>query len=278
VYLNRAWAEADLRIATGFIEPHFFAGFSGGGKAVVPGVAGLDTILRLHRAGLIADPASTWLRLDENPTQEAIRAAVRLLPPHFLVNVTLDPAGAITGVFAGDWELAHRLGTDFCGRHSTFPVVGHYRLALTTNGGHPLDQNLYQTVKGMSAAARLLAPGGTLVIASACTAGVPDFGGFGAMLGRHPRPEHFLAGLDLTAPAAHDQWEAQALAQLLVQHRIELYSSLPTERVRRAWLEPVADLSRRMTELLDANAQERLALMPRGPLAVPVPADAPPTA
>ncbi|MBO0782707.1 MAG: nickel-dependent lactate racemase, partial [Ktedonobacteraceae bacterium] len=110
VWVNRRYLEADLRIVTGFIEPHFFAGFSGGAKGVIPGLAGIQTIQRLHNAPLIGDRRSTWAVLDGNPVHQGIREAVSLCPPEFLVNVTLDQERHITGVFAGDYVEAHLAG------------------------------------------------------------------------------------------------------------------------------------------------------------------------
>ncbi|MEW6521995.1 MAG: nickel-dependent lactate racemase [Bacillota bacterium] len=270
VWLHRSYVEADLRVVTGFIEPHFFAGYSGGGKGIMPGIAGIDTILSFHCARLVGDPATTWLELDNNPTQQAVLDAVQLCPPHFLVNVTLDDQRAITGVFAGHWQQAHRAGTAFCGKHATIPVTCTYPVVLVTNGGHPLDQNLYQTVKGMSAAARITSPGGNIVVASACSAGIPDYGNFRELLWRYPDPSSLLQSLP-PGPAVHDQWEAQVLAGIVSSFPVHLYSELAPEVARRCWLQPVDDLESLVQSLLSTSGPGgRLAVLPRGPLAVPM--------
>lgn len=269
VWLHRAWVEADLRVVTGFIEPHFFAGYSGGGKGIMPGVAGIDTILNFHSARLIGDPSTTWLQMAGNPTQQAVIEAVELCPPHFLVNVTLDDQRAITGVFAGHWQKAHAAGIAFCQRHATVTAPAAYPVVLVTNGGHPLDQNLYQTVKGMSAASRITGAGGSIVVASSCAAGIPDHGNFRNLLWEHDDPHLFLRSLP-SGPAGHDQWQAQVLANIVNAFPVYLYSQLAHDTVRRCWLRPVDDLEALIPSLLaQYGPGARVAVLPRGPLAVP---------
>ena len=150
VFLNKEYLNADIRIALGFIEPHFFAGFSGGPKAVAPGVASIETIFRLHRAELIADPNSTYGVLHENPLHREIRECVALCPPDFLLNVTLNAEKKISGYYAGDLSLAHAKGCADVKASAMVPVETPFPLVVTSNSGFPLDQNLYQTVKGIS--------------------------------------------------------------------------------------------------------------------------------
>lgn len=269
IRLHEAYVQAQLRVVTGFIEPHFFAGFSGGAKAVLPGIAALDNILRLHGPEFIAHRCNTWFARDKNPTHEAIVAAARLCPPHFLVNVTLDRAHHITGFFSGDWAEAHRAGCEFCARYSSVDRTRKYPVVLTTNGGYPLDQNLYQTVKGMSAASRIAAPGGDIVIASACEAGIPSAGNFKHLLLSHDSLEALVLA-SRCQPAVLDQWEAQAMAAVLSNHRVHLYSQLAPETVRDCFVHPVTDLSCTIIRLLDEHGPDaHMAVMPLGPLAVP---------
>ncbi|MEA3366118.1 MAG: nickel-dependent lactate racemase, partial [Candidatus Hydrogenedentes bacterium] len=168
VALNRLYVEADKRIAVGFIEPHFFAGFSGGPKAVAPGLASIDTILGLHRYELVADRRSTWGMLDDNPLHEAIQEAVACCPPDFLVNVTLNPDKQISGIYCGHYLEAHRLGCERATAEAMVRLPVRCPLVITSNSGFPLDQNLYQTVKGISGAARVCAYGGDIIVASEC--------------------------------------------------------------------------------------------------------------
>ena len=270
VRLNREYVHADKRIAVGFIEPHFFAGFSGGAKAVAPGVASADTILHLHRYDLIAHPRSTWGILDGNPIQGAIHETAGLCPPEFLVNVTLNNEKAITGFFAGDYREAHRAGCArvrqramVAARH-TFPVV------VTSNSGYPLDQNLYQSVKGMSAAARIVEEGGTVFLASECRDGIPAGGNFEAMLRESASVEGLDAALRALDAPAPDQWQAQVLAQVLGRCTVKLHSTLDHGTVQSCLLTPIEDLQRAVEEhLRTLGARVPVAVMPEGPITIP---------
>ncbi len=160
VYLNREYVEADRRIVLGFIEPHFMAGFSGGYKGIFPAVADIASIMRYHDARTIGDPRSTWGLLEGNPTQAIIRRNGSLLPLDFCVNVTLNRRREITRFFCGDPIAAHEAGCAFSKETAMVACERPFPIVVTTNSGYPLDQNLYQTVKGMSAAAQIVEPGG----------------------------------------------------------------------------------------------------------------------
>ena len=270
VSLNREYVEADRRIAVGFIEPHFFAGFSGGPKAVAPGVADIDTIYRLHSYALVGDAKSTWGVLDGNPLHETIAESVSLCPPDFLVNVTLNADQGVTAFFAGDWRQAHRAGCAHVRQQAMAPVARAFPVVVTSNSGYPLDQNLYQSVKGMSAAARIVEPGGTVLVASECSDGVPAHGNFGAMLRSHATVADLDAHLrGLSAPVL-DQWQVQVLAQILARCRVALYSSLDEATVRACKLAPVADLGQAVAlEIERAGRGAPVAVLPEGPLTIP---------
>jgi nickel-dependent lactate racemase len=152
IWVNNDYLQADVRIVTGFIEPHFFAGFSGGPKCIVPGVAGIKTIMHLHNAQMIGHPKSTWALLEGNPVQGEIREAVAMAPPHFMVNVALNAKRDITAIWAGHYIEAHEIGCRFVVEHATRAVEEPFDVVISTNSGYPLDQNLYQTGKGMRAA------------------------------------------------------------------------------------------------------------------------------
>ena len=156
VYLNREYVEADRRIVLGFIEPHFMAGFSGGYKGIFPAVADIASIMRYHDARTIGDPRSTWGLLEGNPTQAIVRHNGSLLPLDFCVNVTLNRRREITRFFCGDPVAAHEAGCAFSKATAMVACARPFPIVVTTNSGYPLDQNLYQTVKGMSAAAQIV--------------------------------------------------------------------------------------------------------------------------
>lgn len=270
VHFNRAYVEADRRIIMGFIEPHFMAGFSGGYKAVLPGIAGVDAIMHYHSAANIGHPRSTWGIIGENPTQEHIRAGGSLLPVDFCINVTLDNALRITGFFCGDVPAAHEAGCAFCKETAMIPCERPFPVVVTSNSGYPLDQNLYQCVKGMSAAAQVVEPGGLILIAGACNDGFPEHGNFKRLLYGHESPKALLD--TILSPGFHcrDQWQVQILANILLKARIGLYSGLPADAVRKAHLEPVEDLSAAFQAAcseLPENAT--VAVLPEGPLTIP---------
>jgi nickel-dependent lactate racemase len=270
IWINNDYLRADVRIVTGFIEPHFFAGFSGGPKGIVPGVAGIKTIMHLHNAQMIGHPKSTWAVLEGNPVQGEVREAVAMAPPHFMVNVALNTRRQITALWAGDYIAAHEVGCRFVAEHATRPVEEPFDIVITTNSGYPLDQNLYQTVKGMSAAARIVRPGGAIIAVSECSDGLPSHGNYKDLLRMRRTPADLLAMIEAPDFALYDQWEAQS--QALVQRKAEvyLYSSLDAATVRDAMLTPIDDIEATLGMLLDRyGPQASVAVLPEGPQTVP---------
>jgi nickel-dependent lactate racemase len=270
IWLNRRYVEADVRIVTGFIEPHFFAGFSGGPKGVIPGVAGSETITHNHSAPMIADPNARWGITRGNPIHEEQREGVGLAPPHFLVNVATNRDKEVTAVFAGDYLAAHDAGCAFVRGVSMRPVPHRYPIVVTTNSGYPLDLNLYQAVKGMAAAEEIVEPGGAIVIAAECREGI-GHGDFARLLGLADSP---AALLELIAqPDFHmlDQWQAQILARIRARARVILVSHcLGPDDLRRAHLEHAASVEialARLREHYGPNAP--ICVLPQGPLTIP---------
>lgn len=270
VYMNKEYAGAGRRIIMGFIEPHFMAGFSGGYKAVMPGVADINSILYYHRAEIIASPRSTWGVLENNPTQAIIRRLGALMPVDFCVNVTLNRERAITGFFCGEPLKAHLSGCEFAKETAMAPCARRFPVVITTNGGYPLDQNLYQSVKGMSAAAQIVEEGGLIVAVCECADGFPAHGNFAKLLFEHDSPRAILDTVMKPGFSMFDQWEAQLLAMIRLKARIALYSALPAADVRRAHMEPVGNLDNYLAELarrLGTNGPA--AVMPEGPMVIP---------
>jgi nickel-dependent lactate racemase len=268
--LNRHAVEADVRIVTGFIEPHFFAGFSGGPKGLMPGVAGLETVMSNHGARNIGDPNSTFGVLDGNPIWEEIREVALRTGPSFLLNVALNEERQITGVFAGDLFGAHKVGCDFVKRSAMHRCDAPFDVVLTTNSGYPLDLNLYQGVKGMSAGARIIKPGGTLILAAECREGVPAGSPLDKLLRSASGPEEILAMLATPGFVRAEQWQAQIQALVQRKAQVLLYSSLPDEVVRAAHLTPCRDISATVKELVAKPGKDAsVAALPQGPLSIP---------
>jgi len=270
VRMNKEYVAADKRIILGFIEPHFMAGFSGGYKAVFPGVADIDSIMHYHRAEVIGDTRSTWGVLVGNPTQEQIRANGALLPVDFCINVTLNRERRITGFFCGDVLAAHVQGCDFAKSAAMVPCRHTYPIVVTTNSGYPLDQNLYQAVKGISAAGQIVEQDGFILMLAKCNEGFPAHGNFRKLLFEHDSPQAILDTILTPGFSLYDQWEAQLLALLLLKSRVGLYSDIPPGEVRRAHLEPVSDVTARiMEERTKIGADAPIAVLPEGPLTIP---------
>lgn len=274
VWMNRDYVEADFRIVTGFIEPHFFAGFSGGAKGVVPGLGGIKTIQSLHNAPLIGHPRATWAVLEGNPVQQGVQECVAMRPPEFMVNVTLDQERHITAVYAGDYVTAHRIGCTEVARIATQPVDEPFDIVITSNSGYPLDQNLYQTVKGMTAAAQIVRKGGVIVTISECRDGLPDHGEYKKLLQMRDTPLALLDLINSPGFVMHDQWEVQKQALVQLQAEVYLHSSLADEVTRMAKLQPAPDLQRTVNALIQRmGPKARIAVLPEGPLTIPYVAD-----
>jgi lactate racemase len=272
VYMNRGYVEADRRIVLGFIEPHFMAGFSGGYKGVFPAVADIASIMHYHRASVIGHARSTWGVLEDNPTQDQIRANGSLLPVDFLVNVTINRAREITGFYCGEVLAAHERGCEANKASVMVACEREYPIVVTTNGGYPLDQNLYQAVKGMSAAYQIVSEGGLIVSASRCNDGFPNHGNFRKMLLEHSSPEDMLETIYSPGFSVFDQWQVQLFALILQRARVALYSEIPPDDVRRVHLEPVADITAAVSEELKNVGQGQdapVAVLPEGPMTVP---------
>jgi nickel-dependent lactate racemase len=271
IWLNRQLVECDVKILTGFIEPHFFAGFSGGAKAIMPGMAGELTVLGNHDAGMIAHPNATWGVTAGNPIYEEIVEIGTRLPRTFLVNVALNKRKEITGVFSGHLSKAHAVGCAFVKRQAMAPVPDRYDIVVTTNSGYPLDLNLYQAVKGMSAAAQVVRQGGAIVIAAECQDGVPEHGLYGQLLREAPSPESLLEAIHAPGFLKQDQWQVQIQAQVLLRADVYVYSEyLTAEEITGALLKPCLDIRETLEKLMDEmGGRARICLLPEGPQTIP---------
>ena len=270
VYLNKTYVEADFRIVTGFIEPHFFAGFSGGPKGINPGIAGIKTIQDFHNAEMIGNPKSTWGVIDGNGVQDAATQNCLMAKPEFMLNVTLNGEKAITKVFAGDVIKAHRVGCEFVKKHAMFAVDKAFDIVITTNSGYPLDQNLYQTVKGMSAGAQVVKQGGSVISVSECCDGVPSHGNFGPIMKMRNTPQELLDMINNPSFSMFDQWEAQTLAMLRVRADIYLYSLLDKQTVIDCMVQPIQNVEQTLKQLMDKYGPDTsIAILPLGPLVIP---------
>jgi len=271
ILVNRTYAEAEVKILTGFIEPHLFAGFSGGPKAVLPGVAGARLVLENHGAAMLDDPGATWGVTLGNPAWEEMLEVALKTMPIFLLNVTLNRGRAITGVYAGGLQMAHRAGTAAVRKTAMVGVEALFDIVITSNSGYPLDLNLYQAVKGMSAAAQVVRKGGSIIIAAECWDGVPDHGEYKNILHMAGSPQALLEVLRRPGFLMMDQWEAQLQAQ--IQCRADVYVKsryLSDHEIRSALLRPCHQVEETLAELLDRYGPDaRICVLPEGPQTIP---------
>jgi nickel-dependent lactate racemase len=270
VLLNKTYVEADFRIVTGFIEPHFFAGFSGGCKGIMPGIAGLETIMTFHNARMIGDPLSTWGNMVNNPLQKMAGEVNLMCKPEFLLNVTLNNRKEITEVFAGELFAAHARGCAFMREHSMVQCEERFDVVITSNSGYPLDQNLYQAVKGMSAAHKIVKRGGTIISAAECSDGLPNHGNYAKILRMAESPAALLKMIEDPTFKLYDQWQVQKQNVIQVWADIHVYSLLPDEDVRLAMMEPVTNMAETLDKLADKYGPGMtIAVLPQGPLTIP---------
>jgi len=267
VLLQREYVQADLRIITGFVEPHFFAGFSGGPKAVCPGLAATSTILEAHHPRRIADGRATFVTRAGNPVHDFVRAATALAPPHLSLDVAINRARHVTAVFAGPLPDVHDAACAHVQSSAVREVAAPFDLVISTNGGHPLDRNLYQAVKGMAAAERIVRDGGVVVMAAACEDGVPAGGAFARILAGGGTPA------DLTDAAAGpelDRWQAQVLGRVLARAEVHLHSAgIGEADFPDALLVRAPDLDGAVAAALGRLGRgARVAVLPEGPLTV----------
>jgi lactate racemase len=271
VWLNRLWVEADFRITTGFVEPHFFAGFSGGPKMIAPGLAGLETVLRLHDAARIGHPRATWGVIEGNPVHDDVRAIASSRGATYSVDVVMNRDHQIVEAFGGDLLAMHAAACTKARGLSMAAVDALFDVVVTTNSGFPLDQNLYQAVKGMSAAAKVVKPGGQLVVVAECSDGFPDHGSFAEVLTSAESPQELLRQINGREETVPDQWQVQILARLLATWKISVRcEGLDSHQLAQAHLGSVTDVGAFVQDALaEAGPGARCCVLPEGPQTIP---------
>jgi nickel-dependent lactate racemase len=271
VWLNSEWAQADVRITTGFVEPHFFAGFSGGPKLVAPGLAGLETTLTLHDAARIGHPDARWGVTQGNPVHDDVRAIAAATGTNFALDVVLDGEKRIAQAFGGELFAMHDAACAVVRQTAMRAVPRPFDVVLTTNSGFPLDQNLYQAVKGISAAAQVVRPGGAIVCAAECRDGFPEHGSYREELAAAASPAALLEAIAARTQTVPDQWQIQIQAAIQARSRVIVHTSyLSDSDLAEAHLEQTPDVEATVRRLLDdAGAGARVCVLPYGPLTIP---------
>jgi len=271
VRINRFYDEADKRILTGFIEPHCAAGYSGGPKAVLPSLAGAESVQTNHGYDMIGHPKATWGITEGNPIWEEMLEVALRTHPTFLLNVTLNNCREITGIFAGDLLAAHQAGCAFVRDHAMVKVDAPYDIVVTTNCGYPLDINLYQAIKGVSVASRIVKVGGSIIIAAACEEGIPSPSGFLDVLLWGGSPKGVLDLVARPGFSHPEQWESQLQAMIQSSADVYVYSDgLRDDEIKQALLIPCRSIEQTIQALIDKyGPQARIGAIPQGPQTIP---------
>lgn len=272
VRLDRRFVEADLRIATGLVEPHFMAGYSGGRKVIAPGIAHEDTIRTFHSARFMEDPAAIQCNLAGNPLHEEQLAIVRMLGEVYAVNTVIDEDRDLVHVNFGEVIESHLAAVDFVAESTRVPLSRRFATVLTSAAGAPLDKTYYQTVKGMVTPLDILAPGGTLIVASACGEG------FGSHEFRDSQrrlveqgPDAFLQSILAKRFADVDEWQTEMQLKALRAGRVVLYTTgLDAEERRLTGVEMVDTVELALEVAVARAGDPQVAVIPEGPYVVPV--------
>ena len=264
--INKLAAEADLLVSEGFIEPHFFAGFSGGRKSVLPGICSRETVMANHCSEFIASPYARTGVLEGNPIHKDMLYAARAAKLAYIVNVVIDEKKQAIYAVAGDVEAAHKAGCEFLsGLCRVKPIYAD--IAISTNGGYPLDQNVYQSFKGMTAAEATVREGGVIIMLSSCTDG---HGGEDLYRELADEPDDKKAadkilarGRNQTVP---DQWQAQILLRILSRARVIFVSEAPDEMIRNMHMIPAHSIGEalEMAKKMLGNSEPTITAVPDG--------------
>lgn len=271
VRIASEFLRCSVRIVTGLMEPHFFAGVSGGPKGIVPGLAGMETVIANHSPAHLLHPRATYGQTDGNPLWEDLHECALMARPSFLVNVTVNKDKAITAVFAGDIDAAFRTGAQFVRETAMVAVPQPFDVVVTSNSGYPLDLNLYQSVKGMTAAAPLVKPGGAIIVVADCWDGIPHGSRTDAILRAVTTPQEIIDGVASGRFAGMDQWQVLIYAQVLQKATVYLKTAhLSDADVRACLAVPCVDVSATLRDLLQQYGPASTAcILPEGPQTIP---------
>lgn len=272
VKIDRRFVEADLRIVSGLIEPHFMAGWSGGRKVIAPGVAHHETIRTFHSARFMEDPLAVQCNLAKNPLHEEQLEIVRKVGEVYAINTVLDEDRDLVYVNFGEVIASHLAAVEFISDATIIKVPRRFKTVVTSSAGYPLDKTYYQTIKGMVTPMDILEPGGTLIIASECSEG------FGSSEFREAQskmvdlgPERFLATLKAKTFAEIDEWQTEMQLKPMRISNVQLYTTgLSDEERRITGVEMVSSVEQAIAESVLRHNDPEVAIIPEGPYVIPV--------
>ena len=272
VRLDRRFVEADLRIATGLVEPHFMAGYSGGRKVIAPGLAHAETITTFHSARFMADPNADNCVLQDNPLHEEQLEIIDMLGGALALNTVIDEQRRLSFINFGEVLASHKSAVDYVGTYCEVPVARRFDTVLTSAAGYPLDKTYYQTVKGMVGAMGILNPGGDLIVVSECSEGIGSKEYADAQrrlveLG----PDAFLQSILKKSHAAIDEWQTQMQLKPMAVGTIYLVTSgLSEEELSLTGVNIAASAEEAVRDSLNRSTDRSVAVIPEGPYLVPV--------
>ncbi len=265
VYVDERFVAADLHITLGFIEPHLMLGFSGGRKLIVPGVAAQETIKVIHSPRFMREPLATEGSTEGNPLHAELLEAAALARHDFILDVTLTPERAISGVFAGNPVKAHAAGVEFMVSTSLTPLDGLVDAVITSSAGYPLDLTFYQCLKGLTAAQHIVKPGGKMLLLAECAEGIgsPEYA---RLLKAYRGHAEFLKEIE-TTPVEIDQWQLEKLAMTGLKNELLFYTpGAAREALGSLGPQSFGDLNEAVAAVLSGLAPgARVALLPEGP-------------
>lgn len=272
VKLNKHLVNADLKIATGLVEPHFMAGYSGGRKVIAPGVAHHKTIRTFHSARFMENPAAVECRLDNNPLHEEQLEIVRMLGDAYALNTVLDEHRNLVFASFGEIIASHLAAVEFTRAYTEIPVGRKFHTILTSSAGYPLDQTYYQTVKGMVTPLDILEPGGTIIMVSECAEG------FGSSHFRTAQQrliclgeDAFLEELELKKLASIDEWQTEKQLKPMRQGTVLLYSNgLSDDDHKDTGVNRTHDVKQSIADAMQQHGSNDIAVIPEGPYVIPL--------
>ena len=273
VWIDTRYLDADVKILTGLIEPHFMAGYSGGRKVICPGIASIRSVSRIHHPVFMEAKRASNCVLDDNPLHRELIEISRMAGCDFIVNVVIDEDRKLCGAFCGDIEAAHRAGASFASQYDRVDARERYDVVVTSSAGYPLDKTFYQAVKGICGVTGILAPGGTIIIAAECSEGMGNDSFVEGLRLRSRFDNHaeYVKLIEKPENFAPDQWQVEKLSQALDAARVKMYSPNLSEK----------DFSLTFTERIDSiesgielclqklGPAAKIAIVPEGPYVIP---------
>lgn len=266
IWIDSIYLQADLKIATSLIEPHLMAGYSGGRKAICPGLMGVETMKVLHGPKLLASNNCSEGEIRNNPFHHQAVEVARRVGVDFTLNVSMNERREVTGIFAGDLEAAHAAGVEFVESQNGASLEDQVDIVITSGAGAPLDSTFYQSIKGLTAVLPIIAEGGTIIIVASCEEGVGS-SEFEELLLSTDSPEDFLHQLEDPDFFVVDQWQLQELCKVLKKARVMMYSTgIPDELRDEMLVEMVESVDSGLADALsNSNGKARIAVIPKGP-------------